>query len=107
MRLQAARRHSGLTQEELAFKIGRTSESISNIERGRQLPSIETLAHLARELGLPVVEFLSDLPGQKRVPADRLRMEAKLRAIAHGLSNPDLALAIGLLEVLARKQIPK
>jgi transcriptional regulator with XRE-family HTH domain len=48
MRLQAARRQRGLTQEELAFKINKTAESISNIERGIQLPSIETLARLSR-----------------------------------------------------------
>lgn len=107
MRLQAARRQRGLTQEELADKIDRTAESISNIERGLQLPSIETLADLARELGIPLVEFLNDIPGQKRVPADRLRMEAKLREIARGLSNNELAIAIGLLEVLARKQSQK
>jgi transcriptional regulator with XRE-family HTH domain len=51
-RLQAARRQRGLTQEELAFKINKTAESISNIERSIQLPSIETLADLARELGI-------------------------------------------------------
>lgn len=50
---------------------------------------------------------MNDIPGQKRVPADRLRMEAKLREIARGLSNNDLAIAIGLLEVLARKQSQK
>jgi transcriptional regulator with XRE-family HTH domain len=103
MRLQAARRQRGLTQEELAFKINKTAESISNIERGIQLPSIETLAYLAHELGIPLAEFLNDIPGQKRMPADRLRMETQLREIARDLSNNDLATAIGLLEVLARK----
>jgi transcriptional regulator with XRE-family HTH domain len=103
MRLQAARRQRGLTQEELAFKIDKTAESISNIERGIQLPSIETLADLARELGIPLAEFLGDIPGQRRVPVDRLRMENELREIARGLSNSDLATAIGLLEVLARR----
>ncbi len=101
IRLQEARHQRGLTQEELAFKIGKTAESISNIERGIQLPSIETLADLVRELGIPLAEFLSDIPGQKRIPADRLRMETQLREIARGLSNHDLTTAIGLLEVLA------
>ncbi|WP_352698647.1 helix-turn-helix transcriptional regulator [Mesorhizobium sp. M0152] len=31
-------------------RVGRTPESISNIERGKQLPSIATLAELARIL---------------------------------------------------------
>jgi DNA-binding XRE family transcriptional regulator len=38
------RRRAKLSQEALAEKIGRASESISNIERGVQLPNIETLA---------------------------------------------------------------
>jgi transcriptional regulator with XRE-family HTH domain len=107
LRLQAARRQRGLTQEELAFKIGRTAESISNIERGQQLPTIETLAELARELGIPLADFLSDIPGQKRVPADRLRMETKLQEIGRSLPNNDLAIAVGLLEVLANRQARK
>lgn len=107
MRVQAARRQRDLTQEELAFKIGRTAESISNIERGQQLPTIETLAEIAKELGVPLADFLSNISEQKRIPADRLRMEAKLREIGRSLPNSDLALAVCLLEVLARRQNQK
>jgi transcriptional regulator with XRE-family HTH domain len=107
MRLREARRRKDLSQEELAFKIGRTAESISNIERGQQLPTIETLAELAKELGMPLEDFLSDISGQKRVPTDRLRMETKLREIGRTLPNSDLELAVGLLEVLAKKQNQK
>jgi transcriptional regulator with XRE-family HTH domain len=51
--VRAARRRAGLTQDELASRIAKTPESISNIERGQQTPSLETLAALARELPLP------------------------------------------------------
>ena len=44
--MQAARRRAGLTQEALAALIARTPESVSNIERGRQLSTIETLVDL-------------------------------------------------------------
>ena len=38
--VQLARKRLGMTQEELAAAIERTPESVSNIERGRQLPSL-------------------------------------------------------------------
>lgn len=92
----------GRATPSISFNRRRSSaESISNIERGIQLPSVGRLADPVRELGIPPAEFLSDIPWQKRIPADRLRMEAQLREIARGLSNHDLATAIGLLEVLA------
>ena len=37
-RVQAARKRARLSQEALAGSVGRTPESISNIERGKQLP---------------------------------------------------------------------
>jgi DNA-binding XRE family transcriptional regulator len=45
--VQLARKRLGMTQEEQAAGIGRTPDSVSNIERGRQLPSLDTRVHAA------------------------------------------------------------
>jgi transcriptional regulator with XRE-family HTH domain len=101
LRVQAARRRAKLTQEALAEKIGRTPESVSNIERGLQLPTIETLADLARVLSVPLPELVESLTERKVAP-ERLRIELQLRESARGLSDNDLKIALELVEVLAR-----
>ena len=50
--LQEARRRAGLTQRELAERAGTSQSAIARIERGRQLPSLETLQRLLRACDL-------------------------------------------------------
>jgi transcriptional regulator with XRE-family HTH domain len=50
--LQEARRRAGLTQRELAERAGTSQAAIARIERGRQLPSLETLQRLLRACDL-------------------------------------------------------
>lgn len=45
-RIKMAREEAGLTQEQLAEKIGRSTQFISTIERGVAGPSIETIIRL-------------------------------------------------------------
>ncbi len=102
--VQAARRRGGLTQEALAALIERTPESVSNIERGRQLPTIETLVDLGRELAVPLSDFLDGLDGVAGGPSlsrERVQQEARLREVARGLSDRDLGLALTLAEAMA------
>ena len=101
--VQAARRRVGLTQEALAALIERTPESVSNIERGRQLPTIETLVDLGRALKVPLSDFLDGLDGVGGGPGlsrERVQQEARLREVARGLSDRDLGLALTLAEVM-------
>jgi transcriptional regulator with XRE-family HTH domain len=50
--LQEARRRAGLTQRELAERAGTSQSAIARIERGRQLPSLDTLQRLLRACDL-------------------------------------------------------
>ena len=101
LRVQAARRRARLTQEALAEKIGRTPESISNIERGLQLPTIETLADLARVLSVPLPELVDGI-AERKVAPERLQIELQLRETTRTLSDADLKIALELVQVLAR-----
>lgn len=92
LRVRAARRQARLTQEQLAEKIKRTPESVSNIERGQQLPSLETLAELARVLKVPIVDFFEDGEGSA-ASASRQAAEIDIRQIVRALSDRDLAIA--------------
>lgn len=48
------RARAGLTQAELARRMGTTQSSIARIEGGGSLPTIDMLARLARACGIPV-----------------------------------------------------
>lgn len=62
----------GITQKQLANKIGKTPTSVSQIVSGTYNPSPETLKSIANVLGVPValLHFLSlnedDVPAEKR-----------------------------------------
>ena len=47
-----ARKRNGLTQAELASRIGIAQSEISRIERGTGNPTVETLSRVGRSLGL-------------------------------------------------------
>jgi transcriptional regulator with XRE-family HTH domain len=50
--VQEARRRAGLTQRELAHRAGTSQAAIARIERGRQVPSLETLQRILRACDL-------------------------------------------------------
>lgn len=68
--LLQARRMSGLTQEELAQRMGTTQSVIARLESGKNLPSSQTLQRVASATGTHLkVQFVK--PGgkaTKRVP---------------------------------------
>ena len=53
--LIGARIAAGLTQKELAERIGATQPAIARLERGERLPTVETLYRLAKALGVDFV----------------------------------------------------
>lgn len=55
----ACRKKKGLTQEDLAEKLGVTSKSISRWENGNTMPDYSLLKDLCRELDINVNELLS------------------------------------------------
>ncbi len=81
--------------------IEQTPESVSSIERGRQLPTIETLVDLGRELAVPLSDFLDGVAGGPSLSRERVQQEARLGEVARGLSDRDLGLALTLAEAMA------
>jgi|SRR5215207_8452206 len=49
--VREARRRAGLTQRELAERVGTTQSSIARLESGRTAPSFESVLHLVRACG--------------------------------------------------------
>ena len=56
-RVQLLRKRKGLSQEDLASKIGIDTKSLSRLERGAHYPSMETLERIRTELGVELKDF--------------------------------------------------
>lgn len=64
-RIARYRREAGLSQEKLAEKVGIRPETVSRLERGHSLPSIETVAQIARALSVELHELVNFGPPKR------------------------------------------
>ena len=101
--LRAIRRRRGLTQEQLADLIGRSTDAVSNLERGVSLPSFETLDRLSQRLDVPIREFF-DLPEGRETSARRQELLATLADLARSMSDGDLEVAVRQVEALVGRE---
>ena len=58
-RIEAARKKKGMTQEELADRVGVSQAMINFIEKGKKKPSLETTLAIANEFDTTVESLLS------------------------------------------------
>lgn len=59
LRIREVRRARGLTQEELAERVGISPRYLSRVEVGQQNPSIQTVAQLATALDIELSELFN------------------------------------------------
>ena len=59
IKVRKLRKVKGLTQEELAERIGRDPRTIVAIEAGERNPTLQTIQRLSKALGVPQSELLS------------------------------------------------
>ena len=74
--ISARRRSLGLTQAQLAERLGVDTETLSRFERGKHLPSLSTLERLAGLLMMTVGELLAEQP--KTIDDDSLAISSRL-----------------------------
>ncbi len=98
--LRSARRKAGLTQDQLAEQIGRTGEAVSNIERGKSLPALDTLLAISKALGVPLREFFPVGSFDDDVSPNRLKFEAEAMTSLRGLSDSQLQVALAQIKAL-------
>jgi transcriptional regulator with XRE-family HTH domain len=100
--IKSTRQQKGFTQQDLRERIGRTSESLSNIERAKSIPSVEILLALAAALELPVSAFFPELDQNGEANPKQLRLKTEASGIIRNLSDRMLETAIKQLEALAK-----
>lgn len=99
LRAKRARERAGLTQEKLAELIDRTKEAVSNIERGVNLPTIETLERICGATQVPIA-FMFEEAGTDRAAVD---LKARLDTAYFKLSKEDAKLAVAMIELLSKR----
>ena len=99
-RVKTARNAHGYSQSELAEKIDRTKETISNTERALSAPTIETLERLSNVLGVPMVEFFEGYDGINR-DKKRMVLEMEIRELLKLLNVNSLKIAKKQISALA------
>ena len=99
LRIKAIRNSKGLTQAELADLIKRSTEAVSNIERGISHPSFQTLEQLSETLEVPVREFF-DFDDEKKVSPKRAKLLEELRSTVTKLNDKQLAIAVEQVKAL-------
>lgn len=95
-RVQALRELAGLTQEQLAEKIDRSVDTISNIERGANSTRIETAGRIAEVLGVSLPELFEF----GELVADR-QHRRRINALAEALARQDEATFVLLSDLLS------
>src|SRR5687767_13846604 len=97
-RVKHARRTLALSQEGLAEQVRRTPESISNIERGIQLPALDTLLDIAQVLKIPITELIGVIETPRTISRERAANEARVAAALRSLDDSDVAIAADQIE---------
>lgn len=100
-RVKSLRKRQGWTQEELAQQIGKTVDTISNIERGFSSTRIETAVAIADALGTT----LSDLFDFQTVPPEQRearRLTNELLELIRPLDASTIEAITAQVEILLR-----
>lgn len=101
IQIRELRKAKSLTQDELAAMIERSTEALSNIERGVSLPGIDTLERLGEKLGVQMKDFFPQQQGKTSIR--RAELLARLVATATTLSDKQLSLAVAQVEAIGQQ----
>jgi len=79
-RIKELRKRLGISQEELANRAAMHWTYLSDLERGRQTPTLDLLNRLARAFEITLAEFFEPLDQPYRVRFRRLRRDLHRRS---------------------------
>jgi transcriptional regulator with XRE-family HTH domain len=91
--LRARREARGLTQAQLAERVGVSENYLSAVERGVKVPTLETLEQLAKGVGVE--------PGDLLGLSAREAWLEELLAVAQGVPKPLRPVALDVLRAIA------
>ena len=99
--IQKCRQQYGWTQEELGWRTGITREHVGRIERGKCIPSVQTLYDLEKALNLPECSLVRRVKGQAE--EDISQGSEEKEQVGRACRELELALAANLTKSNLRK----
>lgn len=99
--IRKCRQQYGWTQEELGWRTGITREHVGRIERGKCVPSVQTLYDLEKALNLPECSLVKRVNGQAE--ADVSQESEEKEQVGRACRELELALAANLTKSNLRK----
>ena len=99
--IQKCRQQYGWTQEELGWRTGITREHVGRIERGKCIPSVQTLYDLEKALNLPECSLVRRVKGQAE--EDISQGSEEKEQVGRACRELELALAADLTKSNLRK----
>ncbi|WP_298956012.1 helix-turn-helix transcriptional regulator [uncultured Methylobacterium sp.] len=99
-RVRRAREAAGLTQEAMAGLTDRSKEAISNIERGVNLPTIDTLQRICDSTNVPI-SFMFEQVGPSPEHSD---LKAKIDTLITRLDTNEMRMMIDMLELYLNRK---
>ncbi|MGO7651725.1 helix-turn-helix transcriptional regulator [Rhizobium ruizarguesonis] len=100
IRIRKLRLLKKLKQRELGELIGRTEDAVSQMERGINVPTLETLVSVSRALAVSLDELVQPIENLGDSDKRRYRL-AEAHASLIKMSDRQLDLATKLLDVMA------
>jgi len=101
-KIKQAREAKKLTQQQLANAIGRTTDTVSALERGKNFPGVDTFKSLSDVLEVPIRDFFDFGPMIKTTKnTERDKRLTELLDVAQSLEENALDIALEQLKVLA------
>ncbi len=101
LRVRAERKKLGLTQEELAEKVGITGNFIGHIERGNKKASLDTLIKLADALEILIGNLFTEV---KYEPKKEDLLLKKLVSTVRDKESSDKKLILKLAKLVLKKK---
>lgn len=103
-KIQTNRKKQRLTQAQLADRVGKSVETISNIERGAVWTSLEMLEALTTTLNCPLESLFSGYQGQIGQGPKTTRLLSEIHSLANELSVANLRVLRDLAQSLGRSE---
>lgn len=100
LRIKRAREGVGLTQEALAERVDRTKEAVSNIERGINLPSLDTLQRICEVVEMPITTILEESNRSQSF----IDTKAQIDAVLMTMGEDELRFCLSIVKLVASRR---
>jgi len=101
--VRARRKTKGQSQEALAADIGISLVTLSNIERGENVPTLGVFLRLVHLLGIDTAELADAHLTMRRVNRERHQLEGEALELLRNADLRDLKLLVGLAKSMQEK----